>query len=47
MNTDFIYYLIVDNEIQEQWIFSTYEEAEIFALQQEFENFNIIEWSVD
>lgn len=47
MNTDFIYYLMLDGEIQDQWIFSTEEEAEIFALQQEFEDYSILKWSVD
>lgn len=47
MNTDFIYYLMLDGEIQDQWIFRTEEEAEIFALQQEFKDYHVLKWSVD
>lgn len=52
MNTDFIYYLMLDGEIQDQWIFSTYEEAEQAALempsvQEGYVDYHVLKWSVD
>jgi len=52
MNTDFIYYLMLDGEIQDQWIFKSYEEAEEAALampsvQEGYVDYDVLKWSVD
>jgi hypothetical protein len=47
MNTDFVYYLSVDGAVLQHLIFSTEEEAEAYAIQQRFDDYFIIKWSVD
>ena len=47
MNTDFIYYISVEGNLLEDLIFSTEEEAIAYAEEQKFDDYFIIEWSVD
>lgn len=47
MNTDFIYYLSVEGIVLQDLIFSTQEEAEQYAADQGFNDFFVLEWSVD
>lgn len=44
---DFIYYVSVNDTVLTEHIFSTYDEAANFAIQEGFEDYHILQWDVD
>lgn len=46
MFEDFIYYIVRDGKVIEDLIFESEEAARQFAIESEYENFDILEWDV-
>lgn len=44
---DYIYYVMVDDIILTENIFSTWDEAEEYAEAQAFKDYHIVRWDVD